>query len=300
MRRSYQALIRYLGCAMSVMAGLAAHGEDTRPAPAALLQGKSHDVSVAEMAQALHELSAADQHALLQDDGMLRQWVETQVVQRWVCNEALAKEWDKRPEVRKALARVLEATLADNYLKATFGTEAKQPTEEELRKLYDQQRANFFVPRSYHLAQIFIKKEGERSSKRLAEVQEALTQPDNDFANIAQRFSEDAASAAHGGDIGWLTDTQIQPEIHAKLPELKLRLVSEPILLADGWHIFKVTDVQEAHTLTLEQVRDTLIQEWRNQTTQAGVRAYLAKLLKEHPAAITEGSLSELRAQLRP
>jgi parvulin-like peptidyl-prolyl isomerase len=115
-----------------------------------------------------------------------------------------------------------------------------------------------------------------------------------DFAAIAEASSDDAASAARGGVIGWLTESQIQPEIRAKLPKLALGAVSEPIRLADGWHILKVLDIREAHTPTFAQVRSQLSARLRDERASANRQEFLARLLKDQPLAINEIELSKI------
>jgi len=282
-------------------------------AQSAALEGGSQPVASlgevklngAELFDALDGLTPVEKEAASRDSALLQQWVRTFLVQRMVLQEALAHRWENESQVKALLERTRESALVDSYLKAQGGAVQQGPTEAELRRAYEQKQAAFFVPRSYLLAQIFVAalhdngSADEHALHKLANLQASLKR-DADFASIARSQSEDVASSAQGGEIGWLTDSQIQPEIRSKLPEMKLHMVSDPILLADGWHIFRVQDIREAHTLTFEQVRPMLKAELQAEATQSRVHAYVAKLLQEHPPKIDETLLAKLQARLRP
>jgi peptidylprolyl isomerase len=78
------------------------------------------------------------------------------------------------------------------------------------------------------------------------------------------------------------------------LPKLAAGTVSEPVKLDDGWHILKVLDSKDAHTATLDQVRDQLTVQLRAERARLNRQEYLAKLLKDHPLAINEIELAKL------
>ena len=104
----------------------------------------------------------------------------------------------------------------------------------------------------------------------------------------------DAQSAGRGGEIGWLTEAQIQPEIRQLVPTLALNAVSDPIKLEDGWHIVKLLDTKAANTPALDQIKDQLVQQMRAEKAKANSQAYLAKLLQENPLAINELELAKV------
>ena len=60
-----------------------------------------------------------------------------------------------------------------------------------------------------------------------------------DFAQIARINSEDA-SAARGGDLGWLSPGDTVPEFEKAMDALKAGQVSEPVRSPFGWHLIQV------------------------------------------------------------
>lgn len=241
------------------------------------------------------ELTASEiENASSLDAASLRKVTEAMLVQRVVLQEALDKKWDQEHETQKLIQNTREAAIADSYLKKLAEPPASFPDENELKAAYEAAKPSLKVPRSFHLAQIFV------SEDRLEAVKARLKADPASFAQIAREMSEHQASAKRDGELGWLTEAQIQPEILAKLPKLALGVISEPLKLGDGWHILKVLDVREPHTPFLEQVREPLTRQLRAQKTRANMQAYMAKLLQQHPVAIDGVALSKLGSKTKP
>ena len=77
--------------------------------------------------------------------------------------------------------------------------------------------------------------------QRLSGLREDILSGD-DFGAIAQALSEDPASAAENGDLGWVVPTDFVPEFAERLEALEVGELSEPFRTRFGWHIVEVTD----------------------------------------------------------
>ncbi len=77
--------------------------------------------------------------------------------------------------------------------------------------------------------------------QRLSGIREDVLSGD-DFGAIAQALSEDPASAADNGDLGWVVPGDFVPEFAQRLEELEIGELSEPFRTRFGWHIVEVTD----------------------------------------------------------
>ena len=64
------------------------------------------------------------------------------------------------------------------------------------------------------------------------------------FPMLARQFSQNA-SAAGGGDMGWVYDGQLAPELNAALEKMQAGAVSEPIRGIGGYYIVMLRDRQE-------------------------------------------------------
>lgn len=76
------------------------------------------------------------------------------------------------------------------------------------------------------------------------------------FPLLAQQFSS-APSAAKGGDVGWIREGELRPELDAVLPSLQKGQISEPIVVPGGVYVIALLDerVNTSDTVyTLSQV----------------------------------------------
>lgn len=259
------------------------------------------EVKLDEIRASIESLDARDQAALARDPSLLAQTVRTILMRRVVLKEALAKHWDQEPAVATLIQRARDNTVVESYLQSVSKPPESYPSEAELQAAYEARKSQLLVPRQFHLAQIFIalprnadKTTTEKAQAKLDTVKKSVRQTAADFSAIAKANSEEPETGTRGGDLGWLTENQIQPEVRTQLGSLAKNSVSEPIRLDDGWHILKVVEIKEPYTPTLEEIRSALAQQLRNEKTQSNSQAYLAKLLQQTPVAINELALSKL------
>lgn len=258
-------------------------------------------VNADEVRASVAQLNAQDGAAISKDPALLNQVVRSLLVQRALLKEAEAKAHDKKPEVAAQLARAREVALTESYLESVSTPPDSYPNDAELQAAYEVAKPSIAVPKTWRLAQIFIpltkdadKAAADKAQAKLETIRKSLKAAGADFSKLATEHSAESASAGRGGEIGWLAETQIQPEIRESLGSLKVDAVSEPIRLADGWHFIKVLDTREPYTPTLEQIRSQLAAQLRAEKTKANSQAYLAKLLQDNPLAIDEISLAKV------
>lgn len=229
----------------------------------------------------------------------LDRFVRALLVQRLVLHEAEAANHGDSPAVAAQILRAQQAALAESYLQSVSLPPADFPSESELSEAYQTNKTAFLVPKSWHLAQIFISSpagsKDEETEKRLGSVLKQLAEPGADFASIARVSSDDRNSSASGGDLGWLQENMIQPAIREALPALKLKGISKPIRLEDGYHLIRLIDAKEASTPTLDQIKPQLKARLRAQKAQQNRQEWLSVLLEKNPPAINGIELLKLK-----
>src|SRR5690606_2550885 len=70
-----------------------------------------------------------------------------------------------------------------------------------------------------------------------AEAVRARIAAGEDFGAVATEVSEDASSAARGGDLGWFGQNDFGPDFGAQLAPLEDGEVSQPFRTQAGWHV---------------------------------------------------------------
>ena len=109
-----------------------------------------------------------------------------------------------------------------------------------------------------------------------------------DFAELARVHSEDA-SAARGGELGWVLPGDTVPEFERAMNNLKIGQISEPVRSPFGWHLIQVLErgvqdvSKERRRMTARQTlrarkSDEAYQEWVRQLRD---RAYIEVRLDE-------------------
>jgi peptidyl-prolyl cis-trans isomerase SurA len=99
-----------------------------------------------------------------------------------------------------------------------------------------------------------------------------------DFAGIARQFSK-SASAATGGDIGWIQEGELIDEANKALSSLEVGKISDPIQTPDGYLILAMSDRRKLRTPGEEDAQITLRQlllQLPDDAPQADVESQLA------------------------
>lgn len=250
----------------------------------------SIELTADDLRSSIQSLSQAQVDSLKVDPSLLEQVARTSLVQKLILHEATEKKWDSLPHIAARVERARQSAITESYLESVNAPPAGYPSENEVKAAYSEVRDSLRVPPSFRLAQIFIADapDGER---RLARVNELLAAPGADFGKLAAEYSQEPLSASRGGEIGWLTEEQVEPPLREIVAGLKLFGVSRPTRLKDGWHVLKLLDARASHTPTLDQARPQLIRRLRQEKLRTNSQAYLAGLLRRHTLHINVSAL---------
>ncbi len=254
------------------------------------------NISAEEVRSYVAALGPREQAALLKDPSLLSQALRQMLAGQLVLQEAHAKKWDQQAEVAAKLDKVRDNALAELYLQSVATPPQNFPSDDDLQKVYDANREAFLMPRQFELAQIFVaapkgadKATEDKAKKSIDDALRKAKAPGADFSTVAAE-----AGTPNGGQLGWLAETQIAPDIRNQVRGLAKGAVAEPIRLDDGWHIIKLNDTKASYTRTLPEVRDQLVLQIRKERSNALRQAYIAELLKKNPPAINELALSKI------
>lgn len=171
-----------------------------------------------------------------------------------------------------------------NYLAGEALTVALEAmvTEESVAAAYEAFVAEFSdgeAATEYHAAHILVRTEEERD-----QVVAALAEG-REFGDVAAEFSIDGSSQ-QGGDLGWFPAGVMIPDFQAVVESLEPGQVSDPVQTRFGWHVVKLFETRDASAPALEEIREQLVGELR----QEAVRAQLETLRAATPVEdLSEG-----------
>ncbi len=165
----------------------------------------------------------------------------------------------------------------------------------EIASYYEKNKSNFNVAETtYHIAQIQVTprqdaevrnlknddaKTPAAAEHKIQALYEGLMRGE-DFATVAQEYSEDPSTAAGGGDMGFIPASGLNPALKQVVNSLKVGQISNIIRSNIGFHIFKLLGVEEAgqHTLSDLRVQSAIRQTLRNEKEQLLKAAYIEML----------------------
>jgi len=101
-----------------------------------------------------------------------------------------------------------------------------------------------------------------------------------DFAKLAQASSDDKASAANGGSLGWTSPGSLVPEFQQVMDKLTPGEISQPFQSRYGWHIVQVMSRRQ-HDDTKQFNRNKAREDLRKRKLNEATQNWLRRLRDE-------------------
>jgi peptidylprolyl isomerase len=230
--------------------------------------------------------------------------VRSELVRKRVLEEARAKGWDRRPEVVERAERAREQAIVASYVNSLARPPAEYPPEAEIAAFYEANKQRFVQPRQLRVAQIYLRRPAdpvlaEEAGKRAAALARQAQAPGADFATLARQSSEHAESAPRGGELGWVAETALLPEVRRALQGVAPGAVAGPVATPEGWHIVRLIEAKDAAPAALADVRPAIVNALRLRRAQELEAKYLDELIAKTPPTFDQPALEKLRAALR-
>jgi peptidyl-prolyl cis-trans isomerase SurA len=157
-----------------------------------------------------------------------------------------------------------------------------QLSREDARKFYEAHKEEFKSPGMVHLAQILVSTEKRKPEEAEKRANEALAElkAGQRFADIAKKYS-DGPAAEQGGDVGFMKEEKLAPDIGAVVAKLDLNEFSNPIQTRYGYIILKLLERYSPGVPKFEEVEQRINEMLYDQKMEPRLREYLLQLRKE-------------------
>ena len=270
--------------------------------------GKMGDVELhsSELKAILDAQPPDARHQLATDPSALERLVRSELMRKAVLNEAKHKGWDKRQELQPLIERARDQVIVSSFVANVARPGDGYPSEEEIKQFYELNKAQLVAPAQFLLAQIFLpatdstdKAKADEARKKIAELSAKLGKSGADFAKVAKESSAHRESSEKGGELGWVSEEKMVPEIRRAVSAMSKGEVSPPIKSSAGWHLIKLLDKKPAATRPLADIRPSLIGAMRNRKAQDLERTYLEALAIKLPPTINQIEIGKLQSELR-
>jgi peptidyl-prolyl cis-trans isomerase D len=138
------------------------------------------------------------------------------------------------------------------------------PTEADLRKLYDDSRANYVLEERRRARHILIPVNGEddAAARKQAESVLAEARAGKDFAELAKKYSKDSTSA-DGGELGFVEKKDFPGPFGDALFAMKVGDIAGPVKSQFGYHLIKLEEIQAGEAKPFDAVRAELDSQYR-------------------------------------
>jgi len=159
---------------------------------------------------------------------------------------------DFKDEYAKVQVRIKKELAIQVWQKQQLDKVKVSP--KELKKYYDENKAEFDEKSSVHARHILVKEEDE-ATKLQAELKalkgDALK---TKFIELAKVHST-GPSGPKGGDLGYFAQGQMVPEFDAKVFSMKVGTISNPVKTQFGYHIIYLEDKKASKTRSFTEVK---------------------------------------------
>ena len=151
--------------------------------------------------------------------------------------------------------------------------------EETLKKYYISHLDQYKGYVEFHLRHILLPipktlAEEVAIEQKQMEIKELLRQGFS-FSEIARHYSQ-AQTAEEGGDLGWIKESELSPEIRSVIQSLPIGGISDFIKTKAGYQMIQIVEKREVAGKSFEEVRDQIY----NKLYQKKIEIYYKKWLQ--------------------
>ena len=176
-------------------------------------------------------------------------------------DKAIERLRQSRPNIMDSTSR---KTLREEVIiQRMLGLEVRRRvviSPEEVRSYYTQSQDEFTTPVQYHLRQILLKPQADKTSADVLVRAKGIAKQFKDgrsFAALAQQYSEGTESIL-GGDLGLMRKDELLGPLARALNRLKVGEVSRPVETELGIHILTLEEIIPGEPIPFEKVADSI------------------------------------------
>ncbi len=240
--------------------------------------------------------------AMFSNVEQMNQLLERQIDNMLFAQEARRLKVDEKPDVRYKLEEFTKGILTQALIEETVNKNVTV-TEEEIEEYYKNNVSEFQVPEKIKVSHILIAfdsnagKETKAEKKKQAEQILYKVKAGENFAELAQQYSDDTATKKRGGVLGFFSRGSKSTEIEEVAFNLKKDEVSDLVLTEKGYHIIKMLDRKEGTTKSLEDSRKKIENKLTQQKKNEAIQRLLEDLKAKTKVVIFEETLKEIAEQ---
>lgn len=150
---------------------------------------------------------------------------------------------------KKIVDRVEDFKTA--LIRQTYLENSIKVSDQEILDLYNQEASKINNKVEYRYSQVILKKDQLEKVKK-------LIAKNTSFNDLINKYSIRKAGLKQDGDIGYVSEKSMLPEMKNAVMSLKLNEISKPVLIGNEYYIFKLTDIFYPKVLSYEDMKDEI------------------------------------------
>ena len=162
-----------------------------------------------------------------------------------------------------------------------------QVSDDEVKARYEDMNRRSSAIKRVHLRHVLIALPDDPSSTQIAEAKRRATEvlerarKGEDFATLARRYSDDEATKAAGGDLGWIERGSITTEWEVIVFSMNQGETRGPINGPRGLHVFHVEELEKSEQQPFDKVKEQIRSELFRREMDRQSRQWTAELRKK-------------------
>ncbi len=228
--------------------------------------------------------------------------LKQQLLDRWVqltlmAKEARSQKLQDKPAVKERIEDMTNALLAQEFMRENVESKVKV-TDKEVKEYYEKHKKEFTQPAQVRARHILVKvpadadKKAWEDARKKAEMIREKAVKGEDFAKLAQQYSEDPGSKGRGGDLGYFSKGRMVPEFEKAAFALKKGEISQPVKTTFGYHIIKVEDIKPSRQQSFKDVQQKIRQQLTREKQRKIREEIVSKLEKKYPVKLNKALLN--------
>ncbi|MFW5985325.1 MAG: peptidylprolyl isomerase [Halanaerobiaceae bacterium] len=175
----------------------------------------------------------------------------------------------------------IKAKLQYDKLLEEIIEDVQEPTEEEIKAIYDEHEEHFQKPEQVHAAhivkQINSPQDQEKVKGEMEDIKEELDQGAN-FEEVANNHSDCNDS---GGDLGFFARGKMVPKFENVVFAMEPEEISDVFQTQFGYHIAKVYEKKDSEKMSYEEAKKHIAQDLMSRKNAEAIEEYVAELREE-------------------
>lgn len=243
-------------------------------------------ITVEEFNRELDKIPMNMKMAVATESGK-KSFLDNLIIKTLLLREANKNKIEDEKEFQTRLLDIKTQLLIESLLKKKIISDA-QLSDEDIKKYYETNKDKFKKGKEINTRHILLKTEEEAK-----QIKEKL-QNDEDFIELAKKYSIEPNAKTTGGEIGFHPQGTLLPEYEEAAFKLsKVGQVSGIVKSQYGYHIIRLEGTKPPSFVAFDEVKDFIKQQMIQEKQKEFVEKYIEELKKSAKITINENLLKE-------